>query len=386
VAAFQAALTPDPGDADRSAILTATAGRLKDAPATHVTALTDIAVTAIAPLGDQTLHACARVLGFDLEALPAPLVDTLLNALLSLNPEHAATIQSLDFGLMKLVEEGDPIRPREFLERLLARDEEGLTLERFGSLRHKLFEAERQVLEDWVVAWLRGSNLTLCDEMNKELFGASTDKLVFAIDFTRFALAEVEFAYLARKAIAFFFLKPVIMASFLTSLLRYSPTGPAADIEELLFDPILINYTGVARTHVEAVAADASDPAAPAAQRALDRLNTYLDGLLSVGRVAELRPSERECQLEWQRQSDMLARAYDAAQKNSILVQLMHRSVLLYGNRLVSYVQDPDGVPRRVEANLGSFGASFEMPRMEIVDPVGLQFMLLTFRGERPPV
>jgi hypothetical protein len=92
-----------------------------------------------------------------------------------LNPEHARTIELLDFGLMKLVEKGDPIRPREFLERLLARDEEGLTLERFGSLRHKLFEADRQVLEDWVVAWLRGGDLILCDEVNEELFGASTE-------------------------------------------------------------------------------------------------------------------------------------------------------------------------------------------------------------------
>jgi hypothetical protein len=385
VAAFEAALTPDPGDVERSAILAAMARRLKDAPATHVTALTDIAVTAIAPLGDQTLHECARVLAFDLEALETPLLDTLLNALVSLNPEHAGTIQSLDFGLMKLVEKGDPIRPREFLERLLARDEEGLALERFGSLRQKLFKAERQVLEDWVVAWLRGGNLTLSDEMSKGLFGAGTDKFVFVIDFTRFALAKVEFAYLARKAIAFFFLKPVMMASFLTSLLRYSPTGPAEEIEELLFDPILINYTGVARKHVEAVAADPTDPAAPAAQRALDHLNTYLDGLRSAGRVAELRPSERERQLEWQRQSDELALAYAAAKKESILIQLMPQSVLLYGSRSVRYVQDPNGALRRVEANLGSFGASFEMPRMEIVDPVGLQLMLLTFRSESPP-
>jgi imidazolonepropionase-like amidohydrolase len=48
-----------------------------------------------------------------------------------------------------------------------------------------------------------------------------------------------------------------------------------------------------------------------------------LDGLRSVGKIAELRPSERERQLEWQRHSDELTRAYDAAKKESILVQLM---------------------------------------------------------------
>lgn len=147
-AAFEAALTRDPGDGDRSAILTAVAQRLREAPATHVTNLTDIAVTAIAPLGDQTLYEGARVLGFDLGALGTRLVDALLDALVSLNPEHAGTIDALDFGLTKLVEEGDPLRPREFLERLLVREEEGLTLERFDSLRHRLFEVERHVVED----------------------------------------------------------------------------------------------------------------------------------------------------------------------------------------------------------------------------------------------
>jgi hypothetical protein len=73
VAAFEATLTPDPGDADRGAILAATARRLKAAPATHVPALTDIAVIAVAPLGDQTLHACARVLAFESEVLATPL-------------------------------------------------------------------------------------------------------------------------------------------------------------------------------------------------------------------------------------------------------------------------------------------------------------------------
>ena len=56
---------------------------------------------------------------------------------------------------------------------------------------------------------------------------------------------------------------------------------------------------------------------------------------------------------------------------------------MLYGHRSIRYVQDSHGVPRRVEANLGSLGAAFEMPRMEIIDPLCLQVMLLTFRGEK---
>lgn len=57
--------------------------------------------------------------------------------------------------------------------------------------------------------------------------------------------------------------------------------------------------------------------------------------------------------------------------------------MLLYGNRSLSFVDDGQDNRRPIEVELHSHGISYEMPRMEVVDPVGLDCILRTFRQER---
>ena len=61
----------------------------------------------------------------------------------------------------------------------------------------------------------------------------------------------------------------------------------------------------------------------------------------------------------------------------------MKRSVLLYGRRSITYVEGPNDVRRPVEMELKGHSFTFELPRMEILDPIGLDFMLRVFRIER---
>jgi hypothetical protein len=89
--------------------------------------------------------------------------------------------------------------------------------------------------------------------------------------------------------------------------------------------------------------------------------------------------------LEWERHSDAMTEAMRAARKKSIFAQIATESLMLYGDRSVSWVSFADETPKRMETELASFGTSFEMPRIDIVDPIGLQLMLLNFRAESPP-
>jgi hypothetical protein len=76
--------------------------------------------------------------------------------------------------------------------------------------------------------------------------------------------------------------------------------------------------------------------------------------------------------------------AYKAAERRSILSMIATRRVLLYGNRSIDHFVGPNNEMRRTEMELKSISASFELPRVEIVDPMGLQFQLSTYRSERP--
>lgn len=385
IAALNATLIADPGDVIRGAILQAVARRLKGAPQARAAQLEAIAISAITPGGENVLYEAARTVAFAFSDVPNTLVDGLLDALRSVDAKHRGTIDLIDLALMKLVEVGETEKARLFVEHVLCRDESPLKFKQFNSLIHKLFQTGGPALEDWVVTWLRKGVFELCNQMDKAMFDAGADKVVFKIDFNRFGLREAEYAYLARKTIATFFLKPTVLASILTSLLRSAAPAPAAEIEALLIDPVLMNYSGVATDYLKPVADDPADPAAPAAQRALDALAAYIDGLKSIGIVRELHPSERERQLEWERHSDSMKEAMRAARKQSILGQIASESLMLYGNRAITWVDHPTEPPRRMETKLASIGTSFEMPRVDIVDPLGLQLMLLHFRAERPP-
>jgi hypothetical protein len=372
-------------DAIRAPLITAVVRHLKDAKLSRRDELTGLAIAALEQHGDQTLDTAARTLAFDHKHLPDELVDALLEALLAITGQNKSTVEMLDLALMKLVQNGHAERARRYLEHILSREEDRIELKELDSLSYTLRNAGGQVLEDWVVAWLLNGDYDLCRAMNDALFGAGSDEFVFQIDFARFSLADDDYPYLARKAIASFFLRQSIMTSLLVSLLRSAPAVAADAIVDLLVDPVLINYAGITDDYLKPISEDSTDPAQASVQRALAGQKAYLEGLSSIGMVPELHPSERERQLEWQRHSDSMAEAWRAARKKSIFAKIATESLILYGTRAVSWLKDDTDERQRIETPMGTLSHSFEMPRVEIVDPMGLQIMLLHFRGEDRP-
>ena len=75
--------------------------------------------------------------------------------------------------------------------------------------------------------------------------------------------------------------------------------------------------------------------------------------------------------------------SFKAAQRESVLLNMVHRQVILHGNGTLTYVAPPGGARQPMEMQLHEHGVSFEMPRVEIVDPVGLDYMLRLLRNRR---
>lgn len=372
-------------DLTKSIMLTAVVRRLADAPGKHVDALVDLSIAITQSLGDNVLDTVARTVAFDLDRIPEHLLEAMLDALRHVKGANLGTIETLDFALMQLVEKGRNERARALLDHLIRRPDDPIDAEKFDSFWHKVGEIGGDVMADWIVAWLLDGDYTLCSALDDNLFSPGSDERTLAIDFTRYALSDPDHSYIARKAIGTFFLKSRVMASVLVSLLRSAPAEQADELVALLVDPILYNYSGVGEGYLKEVAADGADPAQPHVERALARLETYLDGLRSVGPVPELHPSERERTIEFQRYADGMAEAHRMARKKSIFASIVTESVLLCGTRSVSWVPDPASEPHRIETPLATISHSFEVPRVDIVDPMGLQLMLISFRSEERP-
>ncbi|MEZ2308241.1 MULTISPECIES: hypothetical protein [Paraburkholderia] len=383
--ALAAAQGANDNDAFRGQLLYAAATKAKGAPAERVAELERIAAIAVAEGGSQTLHFAARILAFEAEFLTEDLRKKLLHALLGVAGQNNRTIDLLDMALSKLVKAGEVDPVREIVEKLLTRPEDVFELKSLDSMVRAVVEDAGHALADWMVAWLLNGDYRLCSAMDSAMFDAGRDERALSVDFSRYGLSDAEYPYLARKAIASFFLKPLLMVSLLTSLLRTASMAAAIKVEELLIDPVLRNYERASREYLVSVADDANDSAAVMARRVLDAHDIYLEGLNAPGRVPELHPSEHERQLEWERRTDSMSDAMRKARKDSIFTQIATESMMLYGNRAVSWIGLPGEKPHRIETQLGSVSTSFEMPRVDIVDPIGLQLMLLTFQSEEPP-
>ena len=383
--AFAALVAASESDSTCSIMLMAIARRLADAPEKHCDALADLGIAIGQAMGDHVLDAVARTTAFNADQIPDRLLEAMLQALRHVKAANLGTIEVLDLGLMKLVEKGENERARLLLGDLIRRSDDPIDAEKFDSFWYKLIEIGGDVVNDWIVAWLLDGDYTLCSALDDNLFSPGVDKRTLAIDFSRYSLRDSDHSYLARKAIGTFFLKARVMASILVSLLRTAPAEQVNQIVDLLVDPILFNYSGVGEGYLKSIAADHADPAQPHVEQALARLGTYLDGLESIGRVPELHPSERERTIEWQRHADSMTEAHRQARSKSIFASIMPESVLLYGTRSVCWVPDPATEPRRIETPLATLRHSFEIPRVEIVDPMGLQLMLVSFRSEKRP-
>ena len=64
-------------------------------------------------------------------------------------------------------------------------------------------------------------------------------------------------------------------------------------------------------------------------------------------------------------------------------MSIVSRSVLLYGNRSMSYFAGSNGERQRGEMKLHAFSHSFEVPRLDTLEPFELDYTLRVFRAMR---
>jgi hypothetical protein len=296
-------------DLIRTHILAATLGVFSRAPKKlHKQALALLAKS-IELRGDHVLHRCAVALSSEREHLSDEMVAQLLSALEDVKPTNLGTINSLDVGLSQLVKAGKGSRVSEFLETVFKAHPNALSFKQFDSVGHSLTTPSRTLAEDMTVRWLMSGNQALAEHISSLMGGSTREPAIFEVDIKPYALRDNEALFLARKAVGWFFFHPITAASLIICILRSVKDEIAETIADLLFEPLLLNYSGELRDHLAARKKGPRDSAKPHIRAALAKLDTYLDGLRSVGFLAELKPSERERLIEHSNRVNECARS-----------------------------------------------------------------------------
>jgi hypothetical protein len=331
--------------------------------------------------GEYTLHAASETFGFHTAQIPGSLLDVLLVHLMRVKPASKGT-QEIDIGIAHLLEKSDE-RAIRFLEDLLIAHPDELTLKTFNSALREI-RSSTPLLSKVLTRWFIRGDHVLCEGVHEIVSLPGGENLKLEIDPDELKPVDVaRIVFVARKAIGYLFFLPVGVASILISLMRCTDDDEILKaLGGFLFNPLLLNFTVTARQYAVQQSGIESGKVKETIDNALKAVDDYLDVLRSVGNLPALHPSEAQRETYHRHFSGIMAESFKTAMAQSAFLNLFPKSILLYGRKSIDYVYDNNGPPHRIETDLKGHGTEIEHPRMEDIDPYGLEFMLWVFRNE----
>ena len=333
---------------------------------------------------DLSLHAASESLWLDQKTIPTPLLDLILSQLREVNPKNLGTLRNIDYSIAELIKGENANAGFVFLESLLVKFSGQAGIANFSSTTHAIL-ADGSLLGKVVTRWFVKQEPVLWHAAGEIVDSSHDDPL--HIDADPAELVPIDFVrllFIARKAIGFFFIKPVSAASLVVSLMRLAPDEETLrELSKLLYDPLLLNYPGRTQKYLSTQALIESGLVRKAIEDALASMELYFGELRSVPNLPALHPSRSQREVYHRRMSANMAESMRAAERNSPLLSMISRSILLYGNKSIAHIYADEGEPRRMEIPLHSHSIEMEFPRIENIDPFGLNYTLRVFRVER---
>lgn len=293
-------------------------------------------------------------------------------------------ISQLDLGLMEMATDDSFDAAVEFLAHIIDASNGKLVLSAFDSFTHALEEKDG-LLARLIVRWLLDGTDARRGQVAGLLRGEINDEaVVFNIDFGALLLRPQDLMFLCRKVLGYFPLNPVSAASILISALRSAPDAQADQIAEMVYRPLMLN-SGKAQQHIEKALPGESPAVQKRLAQAVKKIEQYHKQKKGVEEIRELHPSEHERGVQRERDREQGAATLKAAREQSVFASIIPMSILLHGSASVHYIKGGDGELHRNSMPMASVSTEMEMPRLEVLDPLGLHYMLYRYRSEPRP-
>ena len=317
------------------------------------------------------------------QKLTERMIDAMFTAIEVADKHVPRTIAAIDLALSQWDLEKDRERILRILKALLSHSEDAIDFETLDSFQGELARKPGDLLGWYAVSLLLTGDHRLCLAADQLLpHDKAPDGL--DIDLTPFALNDPWLLFLARKILGYLTFKKDSATALLLSCLRAVSNEARKDLDAILRDFWLINFPGAIKLLEANVLPD--DPAHESVKSLSTQLESYFEELDQCGICDAFRPSDRARQLQSYQQADFWRNVQKEAEKRSVLSSLIHRSTLLYGTGLISYIyEDEDSDPRRQELPMTSYEHTIEIPRLELLEPVRLRYDIYRFQSEPPP-
>ena len=317
-------------------------------------------------------------------AYPEQLKHTVYTLMKTVTADCPGTLDRIDMAFYNMDLDKDREMIFDILSALLTQETDAPSLEVFDSLTHKIETADHGLLCWYATRWLLDGDFRICTQLSA-LF-PPLNRSPYDFDLSSFNLTPVEVFYLARKIYAYLMFNHGAGVSLLIACLMALKLDHRKQLEADIASFWLRNFPGDIEIFKVAIEATPRKGLKSSVMRLSAHIDTYEKPLQTLPKNPALRPStmERRIQAELARE-----RGRDVgrmAMKKSILGDLVHTSHLLYGRTSVTYVYRGEGEePIRQIIPMQSFQTSTPLPKMDVLYPTRLNFLLYRFRREKRP-
>ena len=327
----------------------------------------------------KTVHVCMVQLFHHIEKLPINIKSLLLEVIPFIESSSTGTIKYLDMLLPQLFNENCN-QALILLEKFFTHTEYKISLDYFNTFTSYLFENENQdKLSLIFTRWFLSRKLSLNYFASKLLSG---HELEAHFDTTQLInhFSQDHF-FLAKKACGWCFMNPTTAISLIFSIFKVCPDIQNEKIAEIVFNPLCISYPNKVTEYLNKYKEQLSTEKLLCAEKILEKLEKYHQGLEASYNLKELRISPSE-HFEYRRHHQQrINKAYAEARKKSVFADLFTENTLLYGKSTAFIIRTSKGSHRQTMP-LQSFSRKIDFPSMEILDSTSLHHCLLSFKVE----
>ncbi|TMM45757.1 hypothetical protein [Colwellia ponticola] len=326
----------------------------------------------------EVLYAVSNVAGFDQKYVPNSIKLKFISCLKNVTSKHVAALSNIGRLLRNLLNRNEYVSIEDLLECLINK---GICVTEFGYFNSELFKGNKSYLNHLITKWFLSGSSNLCCAVHDLLNDVSIKDIEIKVDVEQINKLNETPIFLARKAVGWLFTRPIIAASFILSIIDTVSTEKREELNQLLFEPLLISYSGELRRYLERIESNSSLAIKNSVQHVVKQLDDYFNGMEGVWGINEILCSQQNREQYWEHSQQLMEEAYEAAQP-SALSDLFTQQTILYGNSSAVYIHDGSNQLKRSEMKMTKHSYSTELPRLNTLDPESLDYMLRFFRME----
>lgn len=334
-------------------------------------------------LDDCYVHAASEILCFYSKKVSCNVEPKLLNICSYTKPENQRTINNIDSALERMLKGNRFDDCVVFLESFFELSRYKLSIKHFDSFVRELHDHRDTYLSSLLTRWLLSKKVQL-GKYASDLLQDSDKGISIGFD-GAYVTKENKgvHLFLAKKACGWFFNQPKTAISLIESLILDAPDDELKDIQQLIFHPLCVSYPGSIRDYLETMKESKEGKVKQIASNVLFEYEVYQASVKAALKINELSPSERDRHTYWRYHNKLMSESMEKARSKSFFTSFFsgNESVLLYGNKSIHYIHHGEQKTRQ-EVPLSEVSTSYEFASLHLLDPHGLENMILQFKVE----